>query len=299
MRLAVPFFFFCSGFFFVNKMDFRATEHATNLRIRFRQYGIRLLKPLIVFSCVNILLQTVSFWREGFAYGQIAWEVIRSVLFYPFGALWYVQAVLVALCLLYPFLKRNRIGTAVMLGLPLYTFALLCNNYYFLICGTGMQPVVDTYLNLCVSARNGVFTGFLFLALGMLTARHYERLTARRFAVILSLLLSGAVYAVEIFAVHLAGAPADDGSLYLSHILFIPSLFVAISMIPCGIKSEHSILLRNLSTGIYYLHRPILFFVFLILPSGIACFALTVAIAIVVCLLVYRSNCKRLTELLR
>ena len=48
---------------------------------------------------------------------------------------------------------------------------------YFIAEGTTLQPVVDGYLKICLTSNNGVFVGFLFLALGAFVEQYrlYER----------------------------------------------------------------------------------------------------------------------------
>jgi hypothetical protein len=47
---------------------------------------------------------------------HIALVWARNIIFYPMGALWFVQACIVGALLLYPFLKRNKLSLAIACG---------------------------------------------------------------------------------------------------------------------------------------------------------------------------------------
>lgn len=53
-RMAVPFFFICSGFFFGKKIKFLNNKLNINLR-DVKKYCLRLIKPLIIFEVIYII----------------------------------------------------------------------------------------------------------------------------------------------------------------------------------------------------------------------------------------------------
>lgn len=297
-RLGVPFFFATSGFFLSKSCRNRGVGSAV------KRYCLRLFQLLWVFSIVWIVQYAVDgFFIRKTGIGRTALEILQRILFEPQGALWYIQASLIGALMLNPFLKRNQIRVAVTLGSVLYVFAEMCNNYYFVIEGTSLQPIVDGYLKICMTSNNGVLIGFLFLALGVCVEQFqlYER-TAR---VRILFVISVAVYAAEIAVIRPMQTETGDGAFYFSQILVAPLLLATAIQIPPRITNVRATLLRNLSTGMYLLHMPIMWcynrFADHILPHipmlrhasslvhfSYAKFAVVLLLSMGICLLAYR-----------
>ena len=88
-------------------------------------YEKRLLFPYIIFSTINILLASIEMALNGEHIFKIVLKIIRSVIFYPYGALWYVWASMIAVFLLYWFIKKDKIRLAIISGVLLYGMGLL------------------------------------------------------------------------------------------------------------------------------------------------------------------------------
>lgn len=184
-----------------------------------------------------------------------------------------------------------------MIGTILYAFALLCNNYYFVVQGTLLSGVVDGYLRCFISPRNGVFTGFFFLAIGAKCKDWVWKWSDKK---LLRLFLPLYIlYIAEFVLVYIVGTPRDDGSLYIMHVLIAPILFLLTCQRQVHVNVIRSKLLRNLSTGIYLLHLPILWFVWLRSDLGIVNFLITLTCSIALCMLSYRIKNKWISSLLR
>lgn len=258
-RLAVPFFFVTSGFFLGRKVMRSTQETLWNV---FRNYCIHLLKILVIFESINLVLVIIRDVMREMSVSQIAVETIQKIIFHPYGSLWYIQASIIGALLVYPFVKYDKLKIGVGLGVLLYGFALICNSYYFLIEDTFLQSGIDGYLNYCVTARNGLFVGFLYIGMGILCAQIYFGKNGNVFSsektAVLLLGVLYAIYLVEIVFVHEGAHLADDGALFITHIFLIPVLLFVLLNCDFSMKKETSVMLRNLSTGMYLLQRPLL-----------------------------------------
>ena len=294
-RAAVPYFFVASGFFLGRKLLAAPGEQYARI---IRAYCLRLLKPLIFFEIISLVYHGFVFLYTGKGLVYTVLNLVRSILFYPYGALWYVQACIVGALLLYPFLKRDRLKLAVVIGIPLYGFALIANNYSFLIRETPLQDLVALYLKCCDSARNGLFTGFLFLALGILCSKVHHSTSGKIHPGLL--LLSFALYLAEIRFIYAVNpSPLDDGALYISHLFFIPALFLATLRLDLPVSAKTAELFRNLSTGVYFLHRPVLYLSGYVISAGWLNFLIVLGCSVVICLVSYKTRLKPLYTLLR
>lgn len=294
-RVAVPFFFVASGFFLGEKLLHAPKEQYPHI---IRTYCLRLLKPLIVFESVSLLYYGANYLFSGQSLFATAQTLVKSIIFYPYGALWFVQACIVGALLLYPFLKRDKLKLALVIGVVLYGFALIANNYSFLIIDTPFHKIVATYMEYCVSARNGLFTGFISLALGILCSKIWEKDYKINYQVLT--LVFFVLYVLEILIIfYFNKTPLDDGALYISQLLFVPSLFLTTLRLNIQMPSKIAVLLRNLSTGIYFLHRPILYVVDYLISEEPLRFVVVLCLAILICLFAYKSRFKFLSSLLK
>lgn len=296
-RVAVPYFFVASGFFLGQKLSNTTPENYQNIICA---YCLRLLKALVFFEIISIAFYGLSYLKSGISLVKTILLLGQSIVFYPKGALWYVQACIIGVLLLYPFLRKNKFKFALVLGVFLYGFALLANNYSFLIVNTPLEPIIKTYLRYCISARNGLFTGFISIAIGILCSNLYPIVNKKRLLNILLLLITFGVYVAEVLMIRfLNKTPLDDSSLYITHLFFVPVLFLVTLQFKIPIAPKVSVTLRNFSTGIYFLHRPILYIVGYFISAGWLSFAIVLFTALAICLIVYETKPPLLYSLLK
>lgn len=179
------------------------------------------------------------------------WELLRKLLFYPWGAMWYILAVMVADILLYPFLKRNSYKLPLFIGFLLFMFAIISNSYYFLIENTFLSNFVDWYLGFFLSSRNGLFVGFFYTAIAnyLTIKKSFSRKTN---IIMIAIGMFGLI--LEAYFIR-RNHYVEDHSLFFSLLLIAPSLFELAKSYQMHVDGKK---IRNLSIGIYVLHRPIL-----------------------------------------
>lgn len=255
VRLAVPFFFVSSGFFYGKKVYAKRDLGSIT-----KNYLGRLAEKLLIFEPVSLLIYVVlDIAVYDFSVLKKILKVIQQILFYPPGALWYIQAVIIAIILLVPFIKRGKENIALFMGLLLYPFALLCNRYYFLCEGTVMGSIVTTFMRLFISARNGVFMGLLYVSMGVLIAKKWDDLKRKETLFSVLMLVSALGLILEVCFTN-SKTGLDDNALFITHLMLIPALFICAGCKKISWAENHlnPPLLRNLSTSIYLLHGPVL-----------------------------------------
>lgn len=250
----------------------------------------------MIFEPISLLLKIVEWISIGSSILVITLKSVRSVLFYPMGALWYMQAVIIAVVVLIPLIKRKKEFWAIPFGILGYAFALLANRYYFLIADTFVADIVDIYLYIFVSARNGLFVGVIYITIGLLISK-YEYWFEKNIKLVRTVcLLSMLLYVFEGYCLrnHIG---VDDNALYIMHLLFVPSLFI-VAINPIVKIKANTKLFRNLSTSVYLLHSPVLMCVQMIhglFGDAIATYWITVVAAfilIMICLIIYCCKLK-------
>lgn len=255
---------------------------------------MRIGQKLIFFETISIIVNIVLMRHGGVTILDSAIQTIQAILFYPWGSLWYLQAVIIGIILLLPFIKRNQVIYALPIGVILYNFALLCNRYYFVIVDKPIHTVVDQYLKFFVSARNGVFVGYIYIAIGILLAEFFEKIYRHKKIVYVILGISMICLTAEV-SILAQYKGTDDNSLFISHIIAIPTLFLTTAV--CDFKLYGTVLLRNLSTSIYLLQKTVIQIIppLFSLLCGIKIdrymlTILTLICVVLICTVVYKGN---------
>lgn len=289
-RIAVPYFFVASGFFLGKKIWI----NISNPEYKWGGVFKRLIYKLLFFEPISIVLITIQLIRQGFNYNDITWQVIQHILFYPYGALWYIQALIVAFFICIVFLKYFKIKWLIFFSIIFYGFALLCNNYYFFNDTLQSKPYVDFYLKLFISPRNGLLVGLLFVVIGIYISKNELLCIKHKSLNYLFLVISFILVILEYFFLKDKGY-ADDGGLFLSYYILVPTIFIISISFKANLKNAK--FYRNLSTSIYLIHRPILmilvsfffnFFSFTI--NSILAFSFTLVLSIFISLLAYKNS---------
>lgn len=292
-RLAVPFFFISSGYFLASKWY----KYDGGFYV-IKRYCKRLMLPLLVFSFVYISQYAVySFFYNGKSMMHIALALARNIIFYPMGALWFVQACIVGSLLLYPFLKKNRLSLAIACGFILYAIGQLFNSYSFIISEWEERDVV---LFFCKSLRNGFTMGLLWLALGF-KCYQINKKKPNRNVLITTLIVGLILQFIETIAIFYASGNnlADDGSLFLSQLIVVPSMLLLLLQTKIDINEETSLRLRNLSTGMYFLHTPLRFMYDFFISNDIILFFVVFMSAYSICVFSYKTVFLHFDRLLR
>ena len=249
IRASVPFFFIASGFFLYKNVQKRGAGPAC------RRYILRMLPPLIIFETLGNIMYIAYLLYQRKKFSTFIPVLIRQIIFYPRSSMWYLQACIVGCIMLYLFFRwRVPMIWPVLLGLPLFGIALLFNNYRFVCDYIGIGRKVDAVLRKCFSLRNGVFYGFLFLAIGGAIAEYglIDRIRGRFLWI--SLVLACLLQTAE-SRMLLRKAHADDASLFACQVIVVPLIFIALCQ--CKKKFRYSAVCRRYSTGIFFLQKNV------------------------------------------
>ena len=165
----------------------------------------------------------------------------------------------------------------------LYSWALLCNNYFFVVQGTLFEPYIQVFMNLCLSARNGIFVGFVYMVIGLFIAK--KNVHIPRCCVIISVV----VYLLEIYFLRYK-ATLDDSALYISQLLLVPVVFIKSSRFSLNISDATSLMFRKFSIGVYLLHRPVISILDIIGADNIPRTLVVILVCVGISYLVYKEN---------
>ena len=252
-RIAVPFFFTCSGFFLYRKTpadDFR-TEPT-------RKTVLHLLRLYLIWTLIYFPIRFRSFLHDPKGILHAVFGFVRDFVFSgSFLQLWYLPALIFSVLLISFLLKRKaRPGSIVLFAFFLYLIGLLAQSWFGLIRPlSALSPKLWQCLKIVqkviYSTRDGLFDGFLFVGLGMLFAFRGVRLP--KSTALKGWVLSMILLAVESFTLERLGF-VRERDMYLS---LVPATIFGFSLaaqieLPAGPVYRR---LRKLSSLIFFSHE--------------------------------------------
>ena len=251
-RIAVPFFFVCSGFFLFRKSTFHSYSMAPT-----KGYIQKLLRLYVIWTVIYLPLMGLDGFRSGSNVTKGLLLFCRNFVFTgSYIHLWYLPADITAV-LLVSYLLKKRIKPVTITGFAaaLYLVGLLAQSWFGLIHPIKeMLPPIWSVLKavqaVIVTTRNGLFEGFLFVSLGMLFAFYEFRLSKKSaaigFAAALFLMLAEAL-----ILNHIGFIRASDLYLFLP-----PSVFFLFSIVSRVELDDQPLCskMRNLSSLMFYMH---------------------------------------------
>ena len=167
-RIAVPFFFVASGYFFYIKIGYNSNENNK----RADRYLIKYLKRITAMYLIwSSLYVVVDLHASYLAHPSIVLCVVyylRDLIF--LGGhyhLWYFPALLFATGILYLASRKLSLKVILMMAVGLYVIGLLGDSYYGLIKQNEfLSGLWQPYFNLFITTRNGLFFGFIYVTIG-------------------------------------------------------------------------------------------------------------------------------------
>ena len=303
-RLAVPFFFVASGFFFKLSLE----KSGGGLGETVKKYVKRILIPFVFYVVLNISLDVFLKIINSYDF-SIKWvlRTVQKLLFYPPGAMWFLSACISGILFLYPFLKLRKINTALFIGFFLYLFAMTCNTYFYTVKDNFLlSNFIGLYIKLFKSARNGLFVGFFYLSIGIKCYEIYKKQNINYKTLCFVIPVLFVFLIVEtFFAEKNKQFLMDDSSLFIS-LPFLSACFFLLSL-QISWPKKNTAIFRNLSSGMYFMHRFILDVVSIGLvhlcptykDSSLLKFMLTTFLSFFICMVGYKINNKKLNCLIK
>lgn len=251
-RIAVPFFFVCSGFFLFRKTEERSFEFSVG-----SAYALRILKLYIIWTVIYFplaLFTKILPNSGGAVHGFISWA--RTCIFTgSYVHLWYLPSLIVAVLIVSFLLSRGmKTENILIIALVLYAVGLLGQSYAVLLRPLKNIPALWSLLRLTqkiiITTRNGVFEGLLFVGIGALFAYRPIVIPYRKAAagfVCCMVLLFAEAYAVRKYD----WAFGHDMYIFTPAAVFLLFYLASHTEMSGGRLRPY---LRDLSTLMFYLH---------------------------------------------
>ncbi|MBU3108592.1 acyltransferase family protein [Clostridium gasigenes] len=252
-RIAVPFFFVVSGYFYFKNCK-NTNEPKKTLK--------RLIKLYFKWMSIELLILFPGFI---FIVKENPFQIVRMLLFVGVtGSLWYVISLFYAIAISGYFFKKDKLITLIIIGVLLYLFGVTGDAYGGFFQNTFLENVINRYKYIVGMPQAGITTSLLFVTIGALIYKYNLKDKIKK-AGVLSLLGIGLLL-VEAFTLYYNKISLDY-NMYLSLVIVAPIIFIWALNSKLKVKENTMKLCRELSIGIYCSHQIIMLIIITLVPA--------------------------------
>ncbi|MED1914561.1 serine racemase VanT catalytic subunit [Bacillus thuringiensis] len=243
-RVAVPFFFMCTGFFFLQKLGTDRNRNASMLKQFLWKVGKLYLLSILLYLPVNVY--------AGYFTDQLTvFSVVKDLLFNgTLYHLWYFPGIMLGVCISTFLYTRLSAWNTFWVTLLLYGIGLLGDSYFGF---AQMNPYVDSIyqsmFTLFDYTRNGIFFAPVFIVMGGLIANTRRRKKKKVAPYAIGFVLFGSMLVMEGLLLHAYQLQRHD-SMY---IFLIPCMYFLFQLLLFW-KGKNRPILRKLSLYVYVIH---------------------------------------------
>lgn len=220
-RLAVPFFFTTSGFFFFRNYD---SENEDLNETRLKKALIRLFRIYLIWTIIYLPYTIFDYTHTGFHIKYLFTYVRDFFLNGSYYHLWFLPALMLADIIVYCLYKKKGLNFTLLITLILYFVGYLINVYTPIWESIpGVSFFFGFFTKTLSTARNGIFFGPMFIAIGLLLSR--TRRLPKKVSLI-GFLISFVLFFVEVSLYRHFGILRDLTSMY---ICLIPAIYFLVN----------------------------------------------------------------------
>lgn len=250
-RIAVPFFFVSSGYFYFKSNSFENYDFS-----KMKKYVSRLLFLYVFWCIVYFPAHIPGIIREpkGVVIGAL--KYLKEFVFVGGHVhLWYLNSLIVSILIVSYFIKKGfSIQKIAVIGVVLYCIGLLGQGYVFLLYPLKKIPVIWNFLGfmkwLFGTTRNGIFEGVLLLVISLVLVE--RRPVVSKKASLTIFIVSWLMVGVELLAMkHYIGKTEND--LFIFLVPGVYYLFRYVLMIDLPPSNKYR-LARKISSLLYFTH---------------------------------------------
>ena len=278
-RIAVPFFFITSGFFYYKKIQKSGTNN---------NYILRLIKLYLIATVIYLPL---TIYKISNSDNSILKEIMiffRSFVFAGGSAsqLWYFTALIFDVFVINIMLKKHiDIKKIFAISIVFYFLGLIAGAYYGIVQYIPLlNKLVNIYLDIFITARNGLFVGLAFTSMGMLIYDNNRLRTKKQ--CLIRILVFGIGLVLETILIDKYNLAKGHNAL----IMLLPlSYYIFTFLIQIDINGRLDYKkIRKLSTLIFIFHIIIRDLIQIFLSNNIVVFLSTTLISILISIIILK-----------
>lgn len=272
-RIAVPFFFTTSGYFFFRKWVESDEENIENLR----HYLFRLFKIYGIWTVLYLPYTIWDHYKAGFSIVGFASYIRDFFLNGSYYHLWFLPALMLGTVIVFWLYKEKGLMFTLKVSIGLYVVGYLINVYTPIWESIpGISFLFAFFTKVFVTARNGIFFGPAFIALGLLMSKT-NRLPSK--VSLMGFGVSFVVVVLEVVIYNALGILRDLTSMYIA---LIPAVYFLVNWL-LTIKLPYKPIYKTLRTDSLLIYTSHILFAKILLgfmPNAhIVVYFLTIALA--------------------
>ena len=249
-RIAVPFFFIITGYFFYPKVK-KGKSGNTYIKKIFKFYitwvlieAITLF-PLLISDSIQELISTL----------------IGVLLIGVTGSLWYLSSMILALLVTKQLLKKDKFILLFIVSSILFIIGLSGDSYYGLTEGSILGDIANAYANIFKMTNIGFTCSVPFIVIGA-AINKYKLKDKIKNSGIISLIGIGLLL-IETFVLYKNGI-AKDCNMLVSLLVVVPAIFIWALNSKLNISNKSAKICREYSIGIYCTHQILMMHCFML-----------------------------------
>ena len=242
-RIAVPFFFMTSGYYFYSKY--------TNDNKYLLKYLKNIISIYIIWSIFYIGWDIFLLARGAeVSVGYFFSLVKRLFLTGSNTILWYIPSLVISIIFVSIFIKKQKYQLLIIISGILFVLGLLGDSYFFIIKDTKLIQLVNIYNIIFLSTRNGFCMAVPFITIGVCLNRwSLYNVLKKRIKIIIPL---GLIMVLEAYLLKYK-LNVITFNMYFTSILVYPLIFILILKFNTRAKYKFKYI-RDLSMNIYFSH---------------------------------------------
>lgn len=253
--IAVPFFFFTSGFLAFKKLN--ALDESKRKEY-IKSYLSRVAIMYFIWSAVYFIFVCIKWSRNGFSIYSVL-EYIKDFFFEgSYSTIWYLPALFSATLFVYLLKKILSYKQILILSLVVYLFTLGGSSYYGLVTNLPfIKGVYDLYYSFFDTIKNGLLFGMLFVSLGAYVCENEDNITAgaKGIKAFVPVVLFGIVLAIEEFVIAYFGWNSKGVDTVISLIPFTYFLAKFLLVTEFKVKDNICVKMRKYSILMFLTQR--------------------------------------------
>ncbi len=175
-RLAVPFFFCCTGYFI--------GSNGIGDKDVVIPYIKKLIGIYLFWSIIYIPIEILKMIGTNTLNISNILNYLKFILVQgSFLHLWYFPAIILAIFILHKLMKKASLWTVSILACIIYAIGMLGDSYYGILTYLPeyINNAMNLYLNIFISTRNGLFFGFPFVLIGIIISKYESKIIKMNF----------------------------------------------------------------------------------------------------------------------
>ncbi len=195
--IAVPFFFFTSGFLAFKKID---SLEENKRKDYVKSYLSRIAVMYFIWSAVYFVFVCIKWSRNGFSIYSVL-EYVKDFFFEgSYSTIWYLPALFSATLFVYLLKKILSYKQIFVLSIVVYLFTMGGSSYYGLVTNVPfIKAIYDVYYSFFDTIKNGLLFGMPFVALGAYVSDNEESAVSgtKGFKAFVPVVIFGLALAIE------------------------------------------------------------------------------------------------------